>query len=204
MASPATDRLVKAEIRFLSNVQRVENVLHFRNTIDSPTPENMQALADAIVDQVTDNWLPLMNSSTTFTEVYVEEYADDISQSATASGANAPGTAGALAMPGGSTFVVSLRTQFTGRSRRGRTYTIGMEETQQNGGVVTDAYRNAWLAAFNGLRAATLTIQWELVIASLVSGGVPRSTALVTPVNACIAVDNFVDSQRRRLRGRGA
>jgi len=204
MASPATDRLVQANIRFLSNVQRVENVLHFRNTIDSPTPGNMTTLANTIVTRVTADWMPLMNTATTFTEVYVEEYADDVSQSVSVTGGNVAGSAGALAMPGGSTFVLSFRTEFVGRSRRGRMYTIGMEETHQNGGVVTDTYRNAWLAALNTLRTATLADEWELVVASFVSGGLPREEGLVTPVTAVIAVDNFVDSQRRRLRGRGA
>lgn len=203
MASPATDRLVKAEVRFTWNSQLVENVLHFQHAIDPADEANMAVLADTIANQVSTVWLPLMAATVTFREVYVEEYADNISQSFTEQGTGAGGAAGE-SMPGNATFCLSLRTAFVGRSRRGRFYTIGMSETQQAAGVVTATYRQAWLSAMNNLITTTAAVQWALVVASFTTGGTPRPTAQVTPVVSVIAVDDFVDSQRRRLQGRGS
>lgn len=202
MASPATDRLVKAEVRFTWNNQQVENVLHFRHVIDSPDPTNMLALAQAINDSVVSEWLPTMTSSVTFREVYVEEYADAISQSVTFPGTGGGGFAG-QSMPGNCALCVSLRTAFAGRSRRGRFYTIGMNELHQDGGVVSAAYSSAWLGALQDLADRVALQNWEWVIASFIDNGVPRPTGLVTPVTARVLVDSFVDSQRRRLQGRG-
>jgi hypothetical protein len=54
------------------------------------------------------------------------------------------------------------------------------------------------------MRAATLAVDWQLVVGSFINGGVPREEVFMTDVTANIAVDDFVDSQRRRLQGRGA
>jgi len=203
MASPATDRLVKAEIRFTWNGQLVENILHFVHTIDPPDPTNMQVLADLLRDQVEGFWFPFMATTCLFREVYVEEYAGGISQSATSLGTGA-GTASGESMPGNATFCLSLRTEFVGRSRRGRFYTIGMAESHQAAGVVTGPYRAGWLGLINNIRTLAALEQWGLCVASFVENHLPRPTAQVTLVNNIIAVDDFVDSQRRRLQGRGA
>lgn len=202
MALPSTDRLVKAEIRFTWNSQLVENVLHFRHAIDAPTETNMFELAGVIDDAVTGSWLALMTNSVTYREVFIESYAGDFSVAVTQAGSGV-GTGGTNSMPGNATFCLSLRTAFTGRSRRGRLYTIGMDEGHQTGGLVLATYRNSWLAAINNLRTVAATANWEMVIASFISNGVPRVTGLLAPVTSVIAVDDFVDSQRRRLQGRG-
>lgn len=203
MASPATDRLVKAEIRFTWNSQLVENVLHFRHALDAPDATNMADLAVLIEGQVNPGWLSTMTGSCTFREVYVESYAGEFSVAVTQPGEGG-GANGTNSMPGNATFCLSLRTAFVGRTRRGRMYTIGMDEAHQAGGVVTSTYRNNWLTLAEQLRLAAAAANWEWVVASFWSGGVERPTALVTPVQAIIAVDDFVDSQRRRLQGRGA
>lgn len=202
MATPATDRLVKAELRFTWNNQLVENVLHFRHAIDAPTPANMADLAVAIDNEINPGWLSMMTSSATYREVYIESYAGELSIAHTQSGTGG-GAAGTNSMPGNATFCLSLRTAFVGRTRRGRMYTIGMDETQQGGGVVTPAYRNNWILLLAQLNLAAAAVNWEWVVASFYSGGAPRPTGLVSPITSVIAVDDFVDSQRRRLQGRG-
>lgn len=203
MATPATDRLVKAEIRFTWNNQLVENVLHFQHSIDAPNPTNMQDLATVIEGQVNPSWLTNMTSTCTFREVYVESYAGEFSISASQVGSGV-GAVGVNSMPGNATFCLSLRTAFVGRTRRGRMYTIGMDESQQSAGVVSSTYRNNWITLLEQLKAAAGAANWIWVVASFWSGGVERATGLVTPVESVIAVDDFVDSQRRRLQGRGA
>lgn len=202
MASPGTDRLVKAECRFTWNNQLVENVLHFVHSIDAPNPANMTELAEFLVTRISTDWLLEMSNTVTFREVYVEEYAEGISQSVTETSGSV-GSGGVQSMAGNNAFCLSLRTEFVGRSRRGRFYTVGMDETDQQAGVVTATYRNNWLTYMNEILNTVGEVGWQWVVASFWSGGVARETGLVTPIQAVTAVDDFCDSQRRRLQGRG-
>jgi len=203
MANPPTDRLVKAECRFLWASQQVENVLHFQHVTDSPDPTNMAALAGVLDDSIDTDWRPIMSNTVQFVEVYIEEYAGDVSQSYSMSGGLGVGGVTGDSMPGNCALCLSLRTEFVGRSRRGRFYTIGMAESHQSGGVVTSTYQTAWIAALEALRTAAAVEGWALSVASFFTGGAPRTTGLVTPVTSVITVDAIVDSQRRRLQGRG-
>lgn len=194
---------VQVQVRFVWNAQLVENVFSCRFSSGVFTAGDLLDLANEIEDRVTTDWLPLMATTVTFTEVYAEAWSETLPISATASGANAPGTASGDSMPGNNALCLSLRSAFAGRSRRGRLYTIGMTEGHQTAGVVTTTYRNAWLTAMADLRAALTNLGWEMVIVSLYSNGAPRATPLVTEVQTVISVDTIVDSQRRRLQGRG-
>lgn len=204
MANPPTDGCAKAEIRFTLNGQQAENVINWQHALGDVDATTLQALAEGIAAVVTSDWLPLMAATCIFREVYVEAYGGPISLTHTTSGANAVGTAEGNAMPGGSTFCLSLRTGFAGRSKRGRMYTLGMTEEQQNAGIVTSTYRNGWLAAWGALQAALVSDNWFPVVLSKVVDGETLPFGDPTPITAVIAVDDFVDSQRRRLQGRGA
>lgn len=99
-------------------------------------------------------------------------------------------------LPGNVAFCVSLRTALSGRSTRGRKYFAGLGE----GDVVGNEY--------DGGRVATLLTGVSDLIDNLVTNGTPlavfsRTIPALTQVQAATAVDNVVDSQRRRLTGRG-
>jgi hypothetical protein len=135
-------------------------------------------------------------------EIYVEAYQGPASLTHTLT-TGGVGTASGDSCAPQDSFCLSLRSNVSGRSNRGRFYTIGMTESNQSGGVVTSAYRDAWITALEDIIADTLAVDWQLVVASFISGGVPRLTGATTVVTAIVAVDDFVDSQRRRARGRG-
>jgi len=204
MANPGTDYLALVEIRFTWNGQLVENRLHFRHAT-SPEPgfAELDALCNTVLARVVADWLPLMSTTVSLREVYAETYngAGSLGFSLLGSGT---GSASGNGMPGNASFCLSLRSGNVGRSRRGRMYTIGMVEAHQDSGVVTSTYRNAWLAALSALIAAALGDDWILCIASFISGGAPRASGFLTDVTTVIAIDDFVDSQRRRLQGRGS
>lgn len=204
MGNPITNRLIKAEVRFTWNSQQVENVLHFTGPQNVPSSGDLDDLATVIDNSVLSDWLDLMAATVTYREVYCESYQGPASLSRTLASGGV-GLATGNSMAGNNTLCLSFRTPFTGRRRRGRFYTIGMSEEHQAAGEVTAAYRNAWLAAMNTLMSDAATAGFDLVVASFADVNLPiPGPVQITNVNAIIVVDDYCDSQRRRLQGRGA
>lgn len=120
------------------------------------------------------------------------------------------------AQPGNVALVVKHTTGLTGRNRRGRTYVGGLQDTSTTGNVIEDAVRDAIVLSFGELRTRLIAAGYVHVVASFYNGftlvdfpdgtvrkvPTPRATALLTPVEAYLA-DNQLDSQRKRLAGRG-
>ena len=107
-------------------------------------------------------------------------------------------------LPTGTTVAVKFSSLYTGRSRRGRCYHIGLTEDMVTGnsltttmvGLMQTAYQNFFDDVTGG------SVPCTHVIASFCGSGVWRSSALITPVSF-YGVDADIDSQRRRLSGRG-
>lgn len=114
-----------------------------------------------------------------------------------------PGGVTSPALPGNVAYCVSFRTNGRGRSSRGRNYVPGLPENAVTGNTLNSANINILLAAYTGLisRAATLSAQWGVF--SRFNNGIARNTGLFQPITQVVAADIFVDSQRRRLAGRG-
>jgi len=118
--------------------------------------------------------------------------------------ANVAGINGTPVLPLNVAMCVSHYTGRTGRSRRGRTYIPGLAENEVSvGDILTGSGRAAVLLAYANLRLALNGYGLAQVVASFRSGGAPRVTGLGTAVSTS-TVDQFSDSQRRRLAGRGA
>jgi len=60
------------------------------------------------------------------------------------------------------------------------------------------------LDAFTQLITQSNVAGIPFVVVSKKSGGLPRAIGLSTPVQQSVIVDNILDSQRRRLPGRGS
>lgn len=122
------------------------------------------------------------------------------------------GGATGAAAPNNVALCMSLRTASRGRSFRGRNFIPGIPrdlitESSVNTGSVT-AYTDFY-AAYMDVGA---DLGFEMVVVSRYSGytvvdgkkvPTPRVTGITTPVTAAYVVDRTVDSQRRRLPGRG-
>jgi len=108
-------------------------------------------------------------------------------------------------LPNNVTIATKLATGFTGRSRRGRKYHVGLAQDalDTDSNHVTSAFQSFMDAAYNTLIDALITAGWNLIVASFTSGGAPRTEALVTEVTNA-TTNAAIDSQRRRLPERGA
>lgn len=116
---------------------------------------------------------------------------------------NEAGTGGAGITPLNAPIVVSLRTQKRGRSYRGRIYLSGIPQDALASPVDYTTTRAASVnAAFVALQADLDAAGFDLVVASKQHNGVVTNPAETNEVIA-ILTDVHVDSQRRRLFGRG-
>lgn len=108
------------------------------------------------------------------------------------------------ALPNNCAFVISLKTGLTGRSARGRWYWHGLVESQASASHMAATPAAAIVTAMNALFAAMNGISAAMVIVSYFNNNAPRVGGPITfQITSLVATDTVIDSQRRRLPGRG-
>jgi hypothetical protein len=110
---------------------------------------------------------------------------------------------GGINMPNGTSWCVKLATGLAGRSFRGRWYVFGLNGADVTMTEIGTTRANAIVSALTTLIANLAAAGHTVVIASFRNNNAWRSTATLTPVTGPVAVDLHLDSQRRRLAGRG-
>jgi hypothetical protein len=151
--------------------------------------------------------LPQLTSDYQLRETYAVDLTDNTAPTGTATTSPFPeGAVAEQAAPGGTCLAFSFRTDGRGRSSRGRNYISGFSEQVISGNNVNSVAQGVLLQAlqdyFNTMAASALGL--EHVIISRIESGIPRLNALVQTVTAITLVDGRLDSQRRRLTGRGS
>lgn len=193
---------LKVELKFTLAGQLMVNVFHVTST-QAIISANLSAIAAAFYTAWDANMRPLQGVATGLQEIVVTDVSqDDGIQVVYTTGLPAAGTATGDLLPFNVAMVSSNKSLNTGRSRRGRTYWGGFTEPNFAGSTPVTAVLTGILAFNNDLVSELGGIGATWGVASYVSAGVPRVTALFTPFTA-FTVDGVTDSQRRRLPGRG-
>lgn len=190
--------------------QRIENTLYAVKTAPWTAAE-LETECDALASWWTTNMAPIISDQVTL--VTVE--GTSMESNTAPVGANTTGTPSVglqgTPVPNNCALAVSFRTALRGRSFRGRNFVAGLAEADVNRshvdatlvGQIQDAY-NVLLDTFTD---AIDTAGWCVVSRfSGVDGSghpIPRTTGIATRVTSAIVVDDVIDSQRRRLPGRG-
>lgn len=120
-----------------------------------------------------------------------------------ATGLPVVGTRGNAAMPMNVTVAVKWLTALRGKSFRGRSYHIGLDDQDVTLSALPPASVSAMRGAYFPLIAATAGWVPGLVVVSYRTNNEDRMTGLASEILDC-SVDSTVDSQRRRLPGRGS
>lgn len=195
---------VQVELFMSLYTQKIENTLYFRLTGGFGLPE------------VTDLWNKLLSWWTT-------DYAAIMSMDLSLRGAkftdlststgftyepsaptpNPDGAINSGGLPGNVAMCVSFKTLSRGRSYRGRNFVSGFPETVVVGNTFDASAVTAIQSAYAAILSLPFTDPWEWVVVSRETAGAPRVTGVATPVVTAVVLDNLVDSQRRRLTGRG-
>jgi hypothetical protein len=175
--------------------QDVENVWY----VQGPDPFDAAVAADIAATFQT-GYVGIMNNLSqdlSVNEIHVQNL------NGTASGeftlAVTPTQTGGLVQdsePGNVAFCISLRTALAGRRTRGRKYFSGIAVGDRSGNSITSIRADALLVGVSDLIADLVANSTPICIFS------PTGLTLV-PVTAAVISDLFLDSQRRRLTGRG-
>jgi hypothetical protein len=200
---PAT---VQVEMIYLYLGQVMENVFHVRTNAGGaqPTESQMDVLATAFESWEHLTGIGLRSNQCKLTLIrirdlsviggLVKEYVPTTAVT---------GSSAATVCPGNVTVAVRWSTGRGGRSFRGRTYLIGMVDTWTNGNQITTAAQIQLANAYNTLAASITNIAGHnLTVVSYAANKFWRATGLSTPITNA-SVDINLDSQRRRLTGRG-
>lgn len=203
MAFVPFDNMARAEMIYTLDGQRMENVLNFWKDggYDSDKLFDLAESLASWFDTTYKLWVPQAVSlvMVTATDISVEDgmgidYTSTLPIQGSISYACAPNNV---------TVAIKYSTMYRGRSFRGRSYVCGVPMNHITGNTISQAYADALVDAFDDLKLLVGdTGTHALQVCSRYLNGVPRVIGVHTAVNN-VSVDRTVDSQRRRLPGRG-
>lgn len=196
--------VAQCEMRFLAQGQRIENTLYFEHTTTGIVQADLDELTAWLAEEWSIAWKPIQSINLTHQEVYATDLttADGIF-SVNTDQQGVAGTHAAEISPGNVTLAVSFRTNQRGRSGRGRNYWCGLCEDQTEGNSIATVTQGQILAAYQRLIDDPLD-GWTWRVVSRYHDGAARAAGLSLLITQVQLVDGFVDSQRRRLSGRGS
>lgn len=193
--------------------QQVKNIIHVKNSADW-TSASLLAEAQAIQSAWATYILPYLSNELNFVGVTGKDLTT--SMGVTADSATVPGTNGARpgeASPGNVALAIAEKTGLAGRSARGRLFLAGIRDQDIVLGNLVAGFAAGLLPAFNNFQIAIEAggLLWGVL--SKFSGytqtppkykkvPTPRAEGIFNHV-VSILIDSVVDSQRRRLPGRG-
>jgi hypothetical protein len=193
-----------SQVRYTLDGQQVMNTLWWEN-VTAWDAGSLADLTSAIADWASGNLMPIMTSTLSLREVFARDMSTENSFEATnvispaQSGGAGPG------LPNNVSLCISMRSSVTGRSQRGRNYLPGIPADQTVGvNLIDPDYVASILDVYAMLLDNALFPNWTLVVASRFHNNAPRLVGQNTPIASFSAIDNVIDSQRRRLPGRGA
>lgn len=189
-------------IRFLKNGSQVENVIH----VFAPAPLDYGQAG--IINAVVQAWIvaslrPLQTNDTISTEIRVA----GVNANDPAFVFPGDGFSGSISnsqSPDNVTLSIKKNTGRSGRSYRGRIYHIGININAITNSRVSPGYLTQLVQCYTDLVTNLQVVSHEMVVAHR-DRTLPKPWPVtrVEPVLSMTVSDNIVDSQRRRLPGRG-
>lgn len=205
MAFQPVPNVAEVRVRTVVDNQNLLNILHFAHETGPITGTNLAELLGIVDAWYSSAILPWLSADLTYRGV--DGYDISIPNGvywgdSTSAG---PGGSGGESMPGNVAFVVKFYTAERGRSGRGRNYIPGIPEPNVTINTLDITTANNLADGYGGLVAGGTydPSPWLWVVVSRVSGGVRRAEGVFVPIIGVEYVDLTVDSQRRRLPGRG-
>jgi len=203
MAFIPVTNCVMAELRFTLDSQHVENTLYFQRASPWTAPLGV-LLGSHLFDWWVTNMAPSLSDDLNLDSVHVTDlttvsgFAVDFVPSASENGA-----IGGSSLPNNCAICISFRTEARGRTGRGRNYICGLPQSHVAENTLDTADGIAFVAAYNALPAVAGASAATWVVVSRHLDGAPRTTGLTRSIISVLLLDLIIDSQRRRLPGRG-
>jgi len=203
--------VIEVQSVYLLDGQIVENTCYVFNTV--PWDEaSITAMLETIKNVIVTQLLPILSNTIHLVRLIgtLLDAIDSISVVNVVSPPQ-PGGDASQALPNNVTYTVTFLTSGRGRSSRGRNYVPGLAAAARSGANGIDAgFRSDLLSYYDALLAAVNTGTTTLGVLSRFSGvdadkkPIPRTEGVFRGITGFTTFDNTIDSQRRRLPGRGA
>lgn len=198
--APNTARLV---LDFIQDGQHVENVLHFWHNPEGGPLGDVIGLVNAVSTWVAAFYLPAISEDVMAFNVTGQILDAPGEPKYASSLAGLVGGQAQPADPNNVTLAVHFSSTGPSRSGAGRAFVIGIPQNEIAANTISPEFLTAMLTVWYDALQAAMPEGWQHAVLSRVQGGVTLAEALAYPVTSVSFVDNIVDSQRRRLPGRG-
>lgn len=176
---------------------------HYARLVGGYGLADLQALADEIDLIFTTTFKTDTPSEVTYVRTEVRGLAFENDLVAIQAAGTDTGTHGGDALPNQVTFSIKKSSGLTGRSARGRTYWIGVPDSETvaaDENFLTATYVANIVADIDFVRNRIATVGlWEPVLVSRFSGGVKRAFGVTFPWISTTNVDTRLDTNRGRL-----
>jgi hypothetical protein len=197
------ENTIRVDFVYLTPGGEAENVLFF-DFGSAPGFTDVEDVVEAAKDAWVSNIIPIQSRDVMITKVIGTDLTAEASFT-TETAPNVAGSVAADAVPQNVTSAIAFRTGFSGRSKRGRMFWIGHVKGNMVGDTLTSTAVTNILAGVNNfiadLEAAIPTLTH--VVVSYCHEGAWRLAGDKTLIKD-YTLDPTIDSQRRRLAGRGA
>ena len=198
---PAVSTVRAAVIFQTAGGNEAANVFHFRKSAGGTiSAGDLETVAGFLVGEYLASWQ--VTASNAWSVQRVELRAMDVADGPVLTSTDDLPLAGSRtspALPDNVAACVTLYTGLAGRSRRGRIFHGGLTEDAVTNNTMIQAYADNLDALYDGIVNAAIASVWDWVVASFITAGAPRVTALLTEVSAPTVRDLRVDTMRKRL-----
>lgn len=191
------------ELLYTWDGQQCENTMYFEGA--APWTD---AQLTTLADMMNDWWIAELQTPTSNTVTFRGTKATSLESDTAPSVELAPptlilGANNNPSLPNNVSIAIKFGTAGRGRSARGRNYIVGLTEEKVTGNQLDAAAAAIISDAYNSLRDLEPPNSSQQVVVSRFTGGAPRTTGVTFPVTSATFTDLVIDSQRRRLPGRG-
>lgn len=195
--------ILQVEMLYSWAGQQIENVTYWWSEGGWDASEAL-ALHAALVQSYSDNVAPVVANTLSLNSVkYTDLSAETGFGVEYATGLPIVGAAGTGSLPNNCAFAIKFVTALRGRSYRGRNFVPGLVEGAVTNNEVNESWAFAWVTFFQEWALAAAALGASQHVVSRFTGNTQRTVGVATEIVSRTWSDVTVDSQRRRLPGRG-
>jgi hypothetical protein len=191
------------ELRFTLDNQQIENTLYATRDggWDASSARNV---GEALFNWWVEFMAPSLSDSLSLNSVHATDLsaADGFSTDFVPV-ASETGVVGGACLPNNCAICISFRTVARGRTGRGRNYIAGIPDTHVTLNTLDAADGLAYVAAYSNVDDVIADFDGTWCVVSRHLDGLPRDIGITRKITTVILTDLTIDSQRRRLPGRG-
>jgi len=199
MAFQSAPSIAQLAIQITLEGKLCENVLNYR--FDGTYGQaDVTALASYGNDQASFFYPPLLAASATYIQCVAKGLQDLNDYTSTNGVSTVEGDIATPQAPNHDALCVTLRSAVSGRSARGRFYTMATAlANYDDPNTVSATYATAVAAMLEAFRTGANSLGWTMVVLSRRSAGAARAVGIGFPVTLCEVRNRRVDTQRNRM-----